>query len=279
MTRDAWLSAHPYLGPLASWRSRVDAVIGAIGAEIAAEPPAVPVWNDYGEDFGAGVPLLRSTGAALDLEPAGKLVLALVERLASDPTDTALAADVRELAAELGRERASARRVVDWLLGEETLEPARPGLLRCLGWTALARHLVPVVLAFQRWREDERWLRNYCPTCGAPPAMAQLVGKDPGRKRLLACGSCNTRWQYNRTRCPFCEEDAHRLAVVTVQGEGGLRIDYCEACRGYVKTYDGEGDEALLLADWTSLHLDLVARGRGLKRLCASLYDLDARAD
>ena len=67
--------------------------------------------------------------------------------------------------------------------------------------------------------------------------------------------------------------DSQRLAAVAVEGEAGLRIDYCESCRGYLKTYDGQGDEALLLADWTSLHLDLVAPDRGLKRLAASLYE------
>ena len=51
-------------------------------------------------------------------------------------------------------------------------------------------------------------------------------------------------------------------------------IDYCEACGGYLKTYDGEGNESVLLADWTSLHLDILARDRGLKRRAASLYDL-----
>jgi len=65
--------------------------------------------------------------------------------------------------------------------------------------------------------------------------------------------------------------------VVAVEGEAGLRIDYCDACSGYLKTYDGEGSESVLLADWTSLHLDMIARDRGLKRLAASLYDLDAR--
>ncbi len=78
-----------------------------------------------------------------------------------------------------------------------------------------------------------------------------------------------------RTGCPFCDvQDEHRLAVVAVEGEGGLRIDYCETCGGYLKTYDGEGSEGVLLADWTSLHLDVIARDRGLKRLAASLYDL-----
>ena len=105
--------------------------------------------------------------------------------------------------------------------------------------------------------------------------MAQLIGTDPGRLRLLACGCCSTRWRYRRTGCPFCEpSDDHRLAVVAVDGEGGLRIDYCETCKGYLKTYNGEGSEGVLLGDWTSLHLDVIARERGLKRLAASLYEL-----
>ena len=79
----------------------------------------------------------------------------------------------------------------------------------------------------------------------------------------------------NITGCPFCEPtDDHRLSVVAVDGEGGLRIDYCERCRGYLKTYNGAGSENLLLADWTSLHLDVLARDRGLTRMAASLYEL-----
>jgi hypothetical protein len=30
-----------------------------------------------------------------------------------------------------------------------------------------------------------------------------------------------------------------------------------------------------MLSDWTTLHLDLVARDRGLERLAESLYELD----
>jgi FdhE protein len=60
---------------------------------------------------------------------------------------------------------------------------------------------------------------------------------------------------------------------VAVEGEA-LRIDYCESCRGYLKTYVGDGSEATLLADWTSIHLDFVALDRGLKRSAQSLYEL-----
>ena len=62
---------------------------------------------------------------------------------------------------------------------------------------------------------------------------------------------------------------------MTIEGEHGLRIDYCESCRGYLKTYDGQGHEALLLSDWSSLHLDLIAHDRGLNRLATSLYEFE----
>jgi FdhE protein len=105
--------------------------------------------------------------------------------------------------------------------------------------------------------------------------MARLVGVDPGRRRLLSCGCCGTRWRYRRIGCPFCESaDEHRLSALAIEGEKYLRIDYCQSCRAYLKTYSGEGCETFFLADWTSLHLDVIARDRGLKRLANSLYEL-----
>jgi FdhE protein len=64
------------------------------------------------------------------------------------------------------------------------------------------------------------------------------------------------------------------FSVLIIEGEGGLRIDFCERCRGYLKTYVGEGSEEVMLADWTSIHADMIAVGRGLKRLASSLYEL-----
>jgi len=268
-TRDAWLSRHAYLRTVADLCAAVDAA----AAGIAAADAAVPVWDDYAGDFREGIPLLQSAGAALDIGPAAPGVMELVERLSTGPLPGRLGAEVAALRADLRGAGNSPRRIAGWLLGDdEVLTPSSPGLLRYLGWTVLARHLAPVLAAFAAWRDEERWLRRYCPTCGSLPAMAQLVGADPGRRRLLACGCCGTRWQYARTACPFCEADAQRLSSLAVEGEGGLRIDHCESCRGYLKTYDGQGNEALLLADWTSLHLDLVAADRGLERRAASLY-------
>jgi FdhE protein len=221
------------------------------------------------------VPLLKSSAAIIDLTGAERLLVFLVEELASVPLPGRLAQEAKALDSELRGETDAPRRALAWLLDKDVYASACPGLLRFFGWTALARHFRPVVDAFAGWREDEGWLRNYCPTCGSPPSMAQLAGTDPGRFRLLSCGRCKTRWRYRRTGCPFCEnQNDHRLAVLAVEGEGGLRIDYCEACRGYLKTYDGEGSEHVLLADWTSIHIDVIACDLGLKRLAASLYTL-----
>src|SRR5262249_53420159 len=104
-------------------------------------------------------------------------------------------------------------RVGVWVLGEDRFEPPSPGLLRYLGWTATSRYLVPLVDEFGRWRDEERWHRKYCPTCGSAPAMGQLIGVDPGRQRFLSCGACGSRRRYRRTQCPFCENDSQRLSV------------------------------------------------------------------
>ena len=269
MTLESWLEAHAYLRPVAELSAEVDRAAAAI------ETPEAPIpdWDAYRADFLAGVTLLHSADAAVDLEPGGRTAAALVGRLALTRSAGSLAADTRALHAELQREPDPGRRIVDLLLGDDSVGSEFAGLLRYLGWTALRRFIGPVVLAFNNWRDEEKWQRRYCPTCGSLPAMAQLAGEEPARRRLLACGCCGTRWQFKRTCCPFCETDSQRLETMVVEGESGLRIDYCPSCSGYIKTYDGHGHESLFLSDWSSLHLDLLASDRELKRLAASLYE------
>lgn len=271
MTRDVWLSRHSYLEPVAQLHTLVEAAV----AGIPNENPYTPIWSDYAADFQQGVPLLESSAALIDLTAAAHAVMLLIEKVSSVSLSGKLTHETRLLESELRGDSDAPRRAVDWLLNRDEYASARPGLLHFFGWTALARHFCPMVAAFAQWREEERWLRSYCPTCGSRPSMAQLVGTDPGRLRLLSCGRCKTRWRYRRTGCPFCaKKNDQRLTVLSVEGEGGLRIDYCEGCRGYLKTYDGEGSEHVLLADWTSIHLDIIAHDRGLIRLAASLYEV-----
>ena len=238
MTLHEWIVSHPFLEGAARYRARIETA----ARTVPVPSLGFPDWDDYREDFAAGVPLLASAAVGMDLSPVDAMV----------PT------------------------VVD-ALHRGNIAPDSGGLHHYVRWMVLASALRPIVRAFDDWRDDERWLRPHCPTCGSLPAMAQLVGTDPGRKRLLSCGHCGTRWRYGRTTCPFCEVQSHRLTGLALEGQGGLRIDYCESCRGYLKTYDGHGNEEVMLADWTSLHLDALAHDRDLLRRGASLYELEAQ--
>jgi FdhE protein len=271
MTREAWVAKHRYLRNMADLQNLVDAA----AAEVFIPTASAPMWRDYLCDFHAGVPLLLSSVAAIDVRPVENAIASLVKTLASKRLPAKLNSATSDVMADLKGDMSFPHRVVAWLIEKDAFVPRHPGLIQYLGWTVMSRYLKKLVRAFGEWRDEERWLRNYCPTCGAPPAMAQLIGNDPARLRLLSCVRCATRWRYRRTGCPFCETvDDRRLAALAIEGEAALRIDYCESCGGYIKTYNGEGIESVLLADWTSLHLDLIARDRGLRHYAASLYSL-----
>jgi FdhE protein len=270
LTLEEWLAGHPFLKPVAQFTARVDRAV----EEIETPRAPVPAWEDYAADFGEGVPLLSSSAAAIDLTPAGGMVLALTGLLSSGPAPGPSIPGLAPLTAALRQDSDGSHSVASFLLGGDAVDLPSPGLLRYLGWASAARYLAPVVDAFARWRNEDQWQRRYCPTCASLPSMAQLVSEETGRVRWLSCGLCRTRWRYARTLCPFCEVNSHRASTVSVEGEGGLRIDYCESCKGYLKTYDGRGNEGVLLCDWTSLHLDVAAHDRGLSRKAVSLYDL-----
>jgi FdhE protein len=241
VTLERWLAQHPYLEPIA----RLDAEVDREIHEMPLDTACIPNWDLYFADYVAGLPLLESQAAAIDLAPVEQALPRVVEKFETEIRST------------------------------PDNSPESPGLRRYLSSRLLSRYLFPVVDAFAAWRQEERWLRHYCSVCGSPPAMAQLIGTDPGSLRMLACGCCGNRWRYRRTGCPFCrDEDDHRLAVIAVEDQGGLRIDYCERCRGYLKTYQGQGSEMVLLADWTSIQLDMIALDQGLKRLAASVYEV-----
>ena len=142
MTRDAWLSAHPFLHAVAD----ADEIVAAAAAEIAVPAIAIPDWNAYAGDFRAGVPLIRSAHAAIDLSAPQDAVLSLIEMLAASSLPGTVPQHCRALAADL--------------LAGDAVSPAHHGLFRYLAWAILARYLEPVVSAFDRWRNEDGWLRN-----------------------------------------------------------------------------------------------------------------------
>lgn len=267
MYQDEWLATHPYLKPLAALHAAVDAV----ASELSVPAIALPRFENYLPDYEAGVPLLQSDAVEFDFAPAEDLLITLTTNLASAHLPGTLADECRSLAASLKRDDslASARLLDGNLVASES-----QGLLRFFSWTVFEIYLRPVLRAFAKWRQQDRWFRAYCPTCGSPPAMAQLLTMNEGRARYLSCGCCRTRWLYHRRGCPFCgEEDDRRLGSMSFEREGGIRIDYCSNCGSYLKTCTGHA-AGVLLADWTSIHLDVLATDRGMKPPAALLYEI-----
>ena len=67
---EGWLASHPYLRQVADLHSLVDTAV----AESSSSTAMIPDWNTYVEDYKAGVPLLRSSAAAIDLSGAFRQV-------------------------------------------------------------------------------------------------------------------------------------------------------------------------------------------------------------
>ncbi|HZZ83159.1 MAG TPA: formate dehydrogenase accessory protein FdhE [Anaeromyxobacteraceae bacterium] len=272
--RQRWLEAHPYLEPVARVDERLEAALDATAAPSLPEPD----WQAYLADFQEGVPLLRSAAAKLDAAAAvAPLLGAAVSCLAAADVPEKLREDCRALSAAFEADPQACPRATRWALsgGAEGAPPERPGLVQYLAWRAAARALAPLVAAFAEWRDEGNWGHGHCPTCGALPVTAWLTPGDDVRERRLACGCCGTRWAFQRVGCAFCgNADPAHLSILVPEGEGGVRLDLCDGCKGYLKTFAGEGDPSLLLADWTTLHLDVLARERGYQRKGSSLYEL-----
>jgi FdhE protein len=183
---------------------------------------------------------------------------------------------VVEVAAVLRRPEARTASV-DWLLSGADPEqaPVQAGLLQLLGWNAFARVLAPHRAALAAFLDQHPWTRPRCPTCGALPVMAQACGAGAGAARVFACGCCATRWTPAVAGCPYCETHPDRpMRSLPLSGSTPVRLDVCEACRGYLKVYTRAGEEAVYLADWPTLALDGLALERGFTRRGASLWEL-----
>jgi FdhE protein len=84
---------------------------------------------------------------------------------------------------------------------------------------------------------EEVWYQSDCPFCGFYPDMSMLVESEEG-KRYLHCSLCEMVWKYNRISCTICgNEDMGKLGYfVTEEKDTPYRIDYCDNCKGYIKT-------------------------------------------
>ncbi|RPJ74439.1 MAG: formate dehydrogenase accessory protein FdhE [Acidobacteria bacterium] len=109
------------------------------------------------------------------------------------------------------------------------------------------------------------WSHPNCPLCGGEPEFG--VHTSAG-DRLLICGRCTARWGFDRHTCPFCRNADRELLHSFTSRDALYRVDACDVCRRYIKSYDARrgGRPVMLAADSVAtLTLDAAAMQRGYR--------------
>jgi hypothetical protein len=123
--------------------------------------------------------------------------------------------------------------------------------------------------------DREAWAGSACPACGGL-AQASVIAEESGEfmggsPRSLVCGRCAGQWTFARALCTWCSEaDPRRLPSFVRDERRAVRIDGCETCGSYVKTFDlrepGGVELVPLVDDVATVALDLWAQDQGLVR-------------
>ncbi len=176
----------------------------------------------------------------------------------------------------VARNRPERRDLVEGWLDDPSLIDAR-----IAAWIAVAAGpLLELAAAALKPISKEEWSGPACPACGGLPQVSVIREESgefmAGSPRFLVCGRCALWWSFARATCPWCgEDDSRRVGSFAPEGERLVRIDACDTCHAYVKTFDfrepGGGDVVPLVDDVATLTLDVWAHEKGLRRSGVSL--------
>lgn len=270
----AYLVKHPFLQEIGQLPAAIDCIL----AEVHVDDFVLPEITGQLEDFKKGIPVLQHADIQAAIGKPVEIVLReLVKGLLTVEIPDALKGFCRSLDEYLAQNAAT--EMIGYVLCQESESiqsfSEKQGLnektVSYLVWHAVSCVVSPLVKQVGEWQQAENqenaWERNYCPVCGSLPSMAQLKKKNQGRERHLVCGNCSASWHYKRIGCINCgNEDLKKMSILEIEAEPEMRLDVCDECHHYIKTYVNEGKEAVYLADWTTLHLDMQAQTEGLEK-------------
>lgn len=265
-----YLEKHPFLKEIGQLHMEA----AAISSQIAVEKFSLPSFADYTEDFNKGIPLLQHAEIQAALgKPVEHMMHQLLESLLKADIPKALKDSCHALEKYLSDNAAT--EMIGYVLcqEEESIQifcekkELNASTLRYIVWLAVSNVMQSIEDERKEWQKDLAWERNYCPVCGSLPVLAQLKKKNQGRERHLVCSHCHETWHYKRIGCIYCDnDDLNKLRLLETAAEPEMRIDVCKECHSYSKTYLNEGKEPVYLNDWATVHLDMLAEEKGLKR-------------
>lgn len=266
---DKWLEGRPFLDELASVYSAIDGVLSVYSSR--AETPAD--WEAVKSALGKDEPLLKSGFISLRRASNAIKDLSLLH------TNESLPKEFTEKCRLLNQALSKAPELADMLIQSSLDEGGKnPFREECADIAAffmkvsIAAILKPYSAELTDLLDETGWQEGHCPTCGGEPATALLKKTQKGRRRYLVCGSCHTQWYFKRIGCPYCGNTEQKdLEIFESDEEKDMRIDVCESCKGYLKTYIKEGMEEIAVNDWASAHLDAACLEMGYQKHGAAL--------
>ena len=268
---ESYLESHPYLAETARLYLELEARL-----KDAVEPIALPAREELIAAAGKGAPVLQKASLRQTLvRTAAEAVPEALARLSELPAPEMMQEALKAWG-EWARaaKKTDIKKIFDALVRQEdeTLrdfaERARLSepVLRAVGWALLAALLPKDVKAAELWAEA-KWDQPTCPVCGRKPVLAQLRKEKEGRARFLSCDGCHTVWPYARIGCVYCgNRELKNMHILEPEGEEKMRLDVCDACHAYLKTYQREGEESVYLHDWATIHLDMLGEEKGLHK-------------
>jgi FdhE protein len=108
-----------------------------------------------------------------------------------------------------------------------------------------------------------------CPACGGPPVASMVVGWTGAlNTRFCACSLCSTLWNYPRIKCTLCGSTKDIAYQEIAGGQGSVKAETCDSCRGYVKILHQHSNPSLdpVADDVATLALDLLLRDAEYRR-------------
>ena len=245
---------------------------GAFSAPSQAAVTTVAAGADIRLSAGR-FPLLDLGAAVAPVAAAIPRAVAALDRPGEDLLPDPLAAAGRALAALDPSDREAL--VEAWLEDPIAPEP------RFAFWARVAAGpVLETARAAIRTPSRDEWTGSACPACGGV-AQASVIAEESGEfmggsPRSLVCGRCAGWWTFPRAICSWCgEDDPRKLSPFVPDARRWVRVDACDTCGSYVKTFDlrEPGGVAVvpLVDDVATVSLDVWAHEQGLHRALVSL--------
>ena len=115
-------------------------------------------------------------------------------------------------------------------------QPAASGPLDQVLTLAMRPFLARCAEVLQQHAELGLWLHAHCPLCGAEPDLSVIT---PAAERHLICSRCTLRWKFDPLTCPYCHNSDRSTITSFATPDGQYRVYACNACKRYLKAYDG----------------------------------------